>query len=355
MSNYVNGSDRQITKIMELALNSQGEFPYVKTLPVDIPSIKGNRLTKASQLLKVLGEESGFNKTLWRFPNVIKVPAAVGREWINNMDRDQVLSKEELEYYETGFIGDSFYCRWDGDHRQKLFKAFNRCNPNEQCDLEYDCMVYEVNNVSEGNALFVKIQKTRQKSLTPEDEWANQFLAHDPVARKQAANMTVCQVSVKDSNGDFYPRTLHGHWIHSRLFNECVKQCSLQVTKKAIQDMVTVLSVKPNWNNEVYATAFFGLAKLYKLRPECMKNSVNRNIISMLQDDAKKPKNKFIGIYKVDLGGNQHNKDAESFAWGVARNFKDMVNDFAFGSNKNHADCLKIDLLKSELFPVKER
>lgn len=350
MSNYISGSDRQITKIMELALNKLGKFPYVENLPVDIPSIKGNRLTKAQQLLKVLSEEGGFNMTLWRFPNVIKVPTAVGRKWIDSMDREQPLSEKELKYYERGFCGNYFYCRWDGDHRQKLFKAFMGINPNEVCDLTYDCMVYEVDNVSEGNGLFVKIQKTRQKSLTPEDEWANQWLAHDLKAREQGRNMIACQVSVKDSNGDFYPNTLYGYWITSRLFNKCVNDYGLEITKKAIADMIKVLSVKPNWNKEVYATAYFGLATLYHYRPDVAKNGINKNIINMLQKFAESPKNEFIEIFK-QRGGNQHNKEAESFAYGVADFFNKMVKDGSYGNNPNHAGPLKINSLHEDLFP----
>ena len=115
-----------------------------------------------------------------------------------------------------------------------------------------------------------------------------------------------------------------------------------------IRDIVDVLKTKPKWNNEVYATAYGGLAVLYKKRPEASKNGLNKKIKEMLKNSAKLSKQDFIGLYK-SKGGNQHNLDAESFAYGVAKLFKNAVNEGVYGDNMNQADPLKIKTLFDDL------
>ena len=233
MSFTLEGSDAQIAKVGDLALQisqTATKFPYVETLPVDLPSIKGNRKTSASTIIKNLVKEGGFNPGLWRFPNVIKTSVEAGKRFIQRC-LDEGWIKEggyDHKVMLRGFINGAFYLRWDGDHRHKMWKGHyfpdsinNFIDPLIEHG-SYECMVYEIDDVSKANELFVKIQKTHQKNLTPDDEWCNTYLSGDDLAHQQAQDMRLCGVGVKDSNGDIYPSQAFDEelWVSSRLYNQ---------------------------------------------------------------------------------------------------------------------------------------
>tara|TARA_R110000851_G_scaffold228534_1_gene381270 strand:- start:33 stop:1145 length:1113 start_codon:yes stop_codon:yes gene_type:complete len=361
MSFTLKGSDSQIAKVGELALQipkTATLFPYVETLPVDLPSIKGNRKTSASTIIKNLSSEGGYNPGLWRFPNVIKAPIEAGKIYIQKCLDEGWIKEGSFDHtiMMRGFINGAFYLRWDGDHRHKIWKGhYFPSRINDIIDQfeengSYDCMVYEIDDVSKANELFVKIQKLLQKSLTPDDGWCNTYLSGDGLAHHQAENMRSCGVGVKDSNGEIWPTQAFDEelWISSRLFNDYVHMYGRDNVQRAIRDISEILKNKPKWSKEVYATAYGGLAVLYKKRPEASKNGLNTKIKEMLSDSAKLSKKDFIEVFKAK-GGNQHNKECESFAYGVAKLFKNAVNEGVYGDNLNQANPLKIKSLFDDL------
>ena len=363
MSFKLAGSDTQKKSIGELALQiskNATKFPYVETLPVDLPSIKGNRKTSASTIFNMLKSEGGFNPGLWRFPNVLKTSIAEGKRFIQSLLDEGMIEDGgyDHEVMKRGFINGAFYLRWDGDHRHKHWKAHyfpESLLTGEFIDSQvkygsYECMVYEVPEVSVGNLNFVKIQKQLAKSLTPDDTWVNLYLAGDKETLKQAKNMEKCRVGVKDSNGEIYPnKANNGLWVRSRLFTEFVNKFGFDNVLLAINDCEEILSNKPNWNKELYDTAYGGMAALYNARPDASRNGLNKKIKDMLsKSSSSMSKKNFIDLYK-SKGGNQHNKEAESFALGVARLFCDAVNEGLYGSNKNQTNPLKISRLFEDL------
>ena len=359
MSFLLKGSQTQINKVAELAQTISQyatKFPYVESLPVDIPSIKGNRQTRAATLLKNLAKEGGFNPGVWRFPNVIKVSAEAGEQWIAQcIDKGYIVKGDsDHQCYMKGFINGSFYIRWDGDHRHKIWKGhyfpedINNFVDAKEKHGSYDCMVYEVDNVPQANSLFVKIQKTLAKSLHPDDEWCNQYLSGDEETLKQADNMELCGVGVRDSNDDIFPKTTNGHWVRSRLFNEGVKRYGIANIKKAMIDCAKVLQSKAKWSGEIYDTFYNGMAVLYSVRPDAKRNGLNKNLVQFLIDNAKLNKRDFIELFKAK-GGNQHNREAESFAYGVAKLFKNAVREGEYGGNNNMAGGLKVSTLFEDL------
>jgi hypothetical protein len=345
MSNYIYGSDASIKKVQEIANIIKGNPPFVKKLPITVPSIKGQRPTKSSTLEKFLSSEGGFNWGLWRYPSVVQVPEPVAKQYQAQLIKDG--DKEFASEMASGFLNDGFwYGRWDGDHRKHIWEYTFKNDPN------LECMVYPVETVEVANELFVKIQKMNQKGLTPEDAIINQYYGKDQAALKLASFLEYCGISVKNSDEGIMPSsaTKDTPSTRIRLFERSVKEAGLDETKMACDILISGFSKLNKWNNEISPTLMFGLAILFKARPLAMKNGLNKRLIEYIHGVIiTTPKQKDLVKLWGGQGGDKHNKEAESVAYGLAQLFKGAVDGGSYGGNKNMCTALSISTLDVDL------
>lgn len=348
MSTQLYGSDADHLVIQTLAQNRTGTPPRTGLLPLSIPSIKGQRPTKTTTLRAFLEPEKGFNWSLWRFPSVVEVDEKIAR-WYQEDCR--IKGQKFADVMEAGFINGKWYARWDGDHRKHLFEA---ANPDA---TEMECMIYPVDSVEIANELFVKIQKLRQKGLTPEDVQVNAYGARHAAALQLGNDLAYCGVCIKNSGeveeGGIIPESANHSTpsVKYRLFDRSVKEAGLDQTKMACDIIVAGMRINGvKWNGEISPTLMFGLALLFKHRPSAMVNTLNKRLTSYIHDCMKtKPKQKGLVTEWAREGGDKHNKEAESLALGLARGFKNAVAGGSYGGNNNICSPLQIDALEDHL------
>jgi len=345
MSNIIYGSESSIKKVQEIAAVVKGTKPFVKELPLSVPSIKGQRATKSSTLKKFLESEGCFNWSLWKFPAVVKVEESVARRY-----QDQISKEGDVDFaqsMEAGFLGDGFwYGRWDGDHRKHLW---NFAFPDTE---KTECMVYPVESVEVANELFVKIQKFNQKGLTPEDTVVNLYYGKEKNAVKTAAFLEYCGLAIKNSDEGIMPKTatLSTPTTKYRLFDRSVKECGLDETKMAVDIIVGGMKKNSKWNLEVSPTLMFGLAKLFKHRPPSMTNGLNKRLTQYIHDSMVTTPNQRLLITQWSrAGGDKHNLEAESLAYGLALSFRAAVSGGSYGGNLNITGPLYVSALDTDL------
>jgi hypothetical protein len=342
MSTYLYGNKGEAKKLASII---KGSSPFDKKLPVTIPSIKGQRITKESTLVKFLKSEGGFNWSLWRYPSVVQVPENVARDY-----QKKTIDDGDLEFanqMESGFLKDGYwYGRWDGDHRTHIWKL---SFPNTPL---YQCVVYPVNSIEVANELFVKIQKLNLKSLSPEDTLVNLYYGKDNEALKIGKWLEECNLCISNSEEGIVPSSATNSTVKTRvrLFEESVKNAGLEETKISAAILSSGLSKISKWNKEVSPTLLYGLALLFKVRPDAMKNGLNKALTDYIHDSIRtSPKQKDLVQLWGSVAGDKHNKEAHCVAVGIASKLRSAVENGSYAKGVHVVNPLKVQSIRQDL------
>ena len=306
------------------------QLSVIKSLPVTIPLLVGQRPLKQTHLNKMI--KDGFQASLWRRPSVVRVPLAN-------------LTAAEKKAYAAGVVkGDPLHTHilWDGQHRLGLWKATYGSEPIE-------CEVTEASKPSTANRLFVAVQGSKAKALNNKEKFVNDVLANDTDGKAARtlddlhSKLGVCVVTKAQGGRGTAPLNVlpvgatSDNYDVSHTFVDNIRS-AISKTKRTTGNMTAhdamLKAIElfklafPSKNYDKLPGALWGgLSILLYLREDLLTAHHRDNLIKFLeaQKVASSKLSRLVTTAKT-MGGNALNRNEAACAHGLALMMKDSFN-----------------------------
>ena len=367
-------------KLLEAVKIQKGRWSARQTVevPLGLPTISANRWPDIGKILSSV-QQDGFDPGIWQDPVVVAIPGELIR---SNMSDPLFVGKWDIR--ESGFfmmskgqghpIKEWYLQICDGRHRQTLEAARQGapafCEFDELTNLVWKCQVTFWNGAANAEQalesaakLYLDITKKKIRKPSAADCLGAEYLAGDNVTQSNIARLEKIGVWVhggKRPYGDLSgvltkygvitDRGLHDKRLNDALLTDAVRLVRLNRDDYDPQDR--------NIGNHipVNASLIVGIAHALNVCPQLQKNGTQKQFEKWFADISTAQGNNKLAVEWKKLGGDKDNKDAESTALGMLKDFHSKLKSLAEKNHDGKSLYKGIDLAEIELklFPPKD-